>query len=176
MGIRIRGKELFPATGELNLDLVKEGLFNTPSREKGSVFKRTPPVSPMLCAGCSYLGLFYVLKKLGVIVVGDIGCYTLSVAPPLSTMDTCISMGSSIGIALGLDRVSKARTREKMVAVIGDSTFIHSGITPLISVVYNRGTNTVIILDNKTTAMTGCQGPSGHREHLKKREDFQNRL
>src|SRR3989338_755001 len=168
MGIRIRGKELFPATGELNLDLVKEGLFNTPSKEKDSVFKRTPPVSPMLCAGCSYLGLFYVLRKLGVIVVGDIGCYTLSVAPPLSTMDTCISMGSSIGIALGLDRVSKARTMEKMVAVIGDSTFIHSGITPLISVVYHRGTHTVIILENKTTAMTGCQDHPGTGSTLKK--------
>lgn len=172
MGIRIRGKELFPVAGELNPDLVKEGLFNTPSKKKDSVFKRTPPTSPMLCAGCSYLGLFYVLKKLGVIVVGDIGCYTLSVAPPLSTMDTCISMGSGIGIALGLDRVSKGRAREKIVAVIGDSTFIHSGITPLISMVYTKSSGTVIILDNKTTAMTGCQDHPGTGSTLKKERTF----
>lgn len=172
MGIRIRGKELFPAAGELNPDVVKEGLFSRPTKKRDSAFERTPPVSPMLCAGCSYLGLFYVLKELDVIVVGDIGCYTLSVAPPLRTMDTCISMGSSIGIALGLGRPYKAIRRKKMVAVIGDSTFIHSGITPLISMVYTKSAGTVIILDNKTTAMTGCQDHPGTGSTLKKERTF----
>lgn len=172
MGIRTKGKELFSSIGELNPDLVKEGLFNKTTKKISSTYYTPPPRPPFLCAGCWYLGLFYLLKKLNLIVIGDIGCYTLSALPPLSSMDTCISMGSSIGIALGLKKASKKRFRRKTVAVIGDSTFIHSGITALIAVVYNKGANTVIILNNQTTAMTGGQNHPGTGITLKGERTF----
>lgn len=168
MGIRVKGKKLFPLVGELNPDLVKDGLSNKTSKRTSSDYKKLPPRSPSLCAGCSYLGLFYILKKMNAIVTGDIGCYTLACLPPISSMDTCISMGSSIGVALGLGKAIKGELKNKIVAVIGDSTFIHSGITPLIDIVYNKGTNTIVILDNQTTAMTGGQNHPGTGITLKK--------
>jgi len=178
MGIKAKGKGLFPAIGELNPDLIREGLLGRSSRKGISRSKRAPARLPSLCPGCSYLGIFYILKKLGAVVVGDIGCYALSVSPPLCSMDTCISMGSSIGIALGLKKALKNKPNVKIVAVIGDSTFIHSGITPLISVAYTKGANTVIILDNQTTAMTGGQDHPGTGYTLKKektsRIDYKN--
>ena len=114
---------------------------------------------PVMCPGCPHRGAYYVLNKLKATVTGDIGCYTLGALPPLSAMDTCVCMGASIGMALGME---KARGREfagSVVAVIGDSTFIHSGITGLIDTVYNGGHTTIMILDNSTTGMTG------HQEH-----------
>jgi indolepyruvate ferredoxin oxidoreductase alpha subunit len=101
--------------------------------------------------------LLTAVKRLKVFVSGDIGCYTLGVQPPLQTMDSCICMGASVGVAHGVEKATGRS--DKMVAVIGDSTFVHSGITPLIDIVYNKGASTVIILDNETTAMTG------HQEH-----------
>lgn len=168
MGIRVKGKELFPSVGELNPDLVKDGLFNRTSKRINYNYKHIPPRSPSLCAGCSYLGLFYVLKKMNAIVIGDIGCYTLSALPPISSMDTCISMGSGIGIALGLKKALKGKLRKKIIAVIGDSTFIHSGITALVDIAYNKGASTIVILDNQTTAMTGGQNHPGTGITLKK--------
>ncbi|OGW75951.1 MAG: indolepyruvate ferredoxin oxidoreductase subunit alpha [Omnitrophica bacterium RBG_13_46_9] len=167
MGIRVKGKELFPSVGELNPDLVKNGLLNKNSKSAISDYKRVPARLPLLCAGCSYLGLFYVLKKLNVTAIGDIGCYALGALHPISSIDTCISMGSSIGIASGLKKALKGASKKKIVAVIGDSTFIHSGITPLIDVVYNKCSGTIIILDNKTTAMTGGQNHPGTGVTLK---------
>jgi len=116
-----------------------------------------PGRPPNLCPGCPHRGLFYVLNKFKVTVTGDIGCYTLAALPPLGGMDTCICMGASIGNAFGIEKALGKAALGKVVAVIGDSTFIHSGITPLIDIVYNRGFSTVIILDNRTTAMTGAQ-------------------
>lgn len=173
IGIEVKGKDLFPVVGELNPDLVKEGFFSKPLKRKKSFFKHSLSNASPLCAGCSYLALFYSLKKLGAVVMGDIGCYTLGVLPPISSMETCISMGSGIGIALGAKKMLKRRRRgEKIVAVIGDSTFIHSGITALISVVYNKVSNTVIILDNQTTAMTGGQDHPGTGITLKKERTY----
>ncbi|MCK5381020.1 MAG: 4Fe-4S binding protein, partial [Candidatus Latescibacteria bacterium] len=120
-----------------------------------------PARPPVLCAGCGHRGLFYVLKKLKLTVTGDIGCYTLSALPPLSAMDTCICMGASIGTAIGMEKALGAEHSKKTVAVIGDSTFVHSGITGLVDAVYNRSNVTVIILDNRTTAMTGHQDHPG---------------
>lgn len=114
-----------------------------------------PPRPPVLCPGCGHRALLTVLKRLRVFVSGDIGCYTLGVQPPLETMDTCICMGASIGGAFGVEKATGRS--DTMVAVVGDSTFIHSGITPLIDIVYNGGATTVIILDNETVAMTGHQ-------------------
>jgi indolepyruvate ferredoxin oxidoreductase alpha subunit len=118
-----------------------------------------PARPPVLCPGCSHRGIFYLLKKLRLNVTGDIGCYTLGGFPPLSAIDTCVDMGASIGMAEGLEKASPAELKGKLVAVIGDSTFLHSGITGLMDVVYNQAATKIIILDNHITAMTG------HQEH-----------
>lgn len=127
----------------------------TPEPGPGEELPGRPPV---LCPGCPHRAVFYVLAKYHLTVTGDIGCYTLGYAPPFHSIDTCTCMGSSIGHALGLEKALGPDFARRLVGVIGDSTFVHSGITPLIDMVYNRGTGTVIILDNGTTAMTGHQG------------------
>ncbi len=116
-----------------------------------------PVRPPVLCPGCHHRGVFYSLKKLNINVSGDIGCYTLAAFPPMSSMDTSICMGASIGMAFGFEKARGTEFAGKSVAVIGDSTFWHSGVTGLIDVVYNKGNTTVIILDNSITAMTGHQ-------------------
>lgn len=168
MGISVKGKELFPSSGELNPDLIKDGLSDNHAKKVVPTPKPAFSRLPSLCAGCSYLGLFYLLKSLKAIAIGDIGCYTLAALPPISLLDTCISMGSAIGIAFGLKKAQKGKIRKRIVAVIGDSTFIHSGIAELIDVVYNKGVNTIIILDNQATAMTGGQNHPGTGITLKK--------
>ncbi len=115
-----------------------------------------PPRPPVLCAGCGHRSVFYILKKLKVAVMGDIGCYTLAVLPPLNSMDSTLCMGAGVGQALGMEKADPG-LKNKVVSVIGDSTFFHSGITPLIDNFYNNGTGLIIILDNGTTAMTGHQ-------------------
>lgn len=159
MGIRVEGKERVPIQGELNPRIVRQAVTGEtpPLREPASV----PSRPPNLCAGCPHRSLFFALNKCKVTVTGDIGCYTLSALPPLKSMDTCVCMGASIGNALGMEKALGPAARGKVVAVIGDSTFVHSGITGLINVVYNRGFSTVIILDNGTTAMTGAQDHPG---------------
>lgn len=122
-----------------------------------------PPRPPTLCAGCSHRGVFYTLSKLKTTVCGDIGCYTLGVAPPLSSMDTTICMGASIGNAFGM---RKAGFKGRLAAVIGDSTFFHSGMTGLLDVVYNKGAVTVVVLDNRITGMTGHQENPGSGKTL----------
>ncbi|MDI6895525.1 MAG: indolepyruvate ferredoxin oxidoreductase subunit alpha [Bacillota bacterium] len=134
------------------------GAAPSPAPEPVGSAAELPGRPPVLCAGCPHRGVFYVLAKYHLITTGDIGCYTLGAAPPFHSIDTCTCMGSSIGHALGLEKALGPDFSRRAVAVIGDSTFVHSGITPLIDMVYNRGTGTVIILDNGTTAMTGHQG------------------
>ena len=126
-----------------------------------SVFQtnlQLPPRPPTLCPGCPHRSSFFVLNKLKVPVNGDIGCYTLGVAPPLSTTDTCGCMGASIGVAHG---AAVAGDKERHVAVVGDSTFFHSGIAPLINVAYNKSNVITIIMDNRVTGMTGHQENPG---------------
>jgi indolepyruvate ferredoxin oxidoreductase alpha subunit len=125
--------------------------------------KQAVPRPPIICAGCPHRGLFYALtKKKNVMVTGDIGCYTLASAPPLSMMDTCFCMGGSISTGHGAAKVfEKTGSQTKVVAVIGDSTFFHSGITSLLDVVYNHGNTVSIILDNRITGMTGHQENPG---------------
>ena len=115
------------------------------------------PRPPALCPGCPHRAVFQALKKLKLTVFGDIGCYTLGGSPPLSSIDTTLCMGASVGMAFGAEKTRGKAFSRKAVAVIGDSTFLHSGITPLIDAVYNHGTITVLILDNRTTGMTGHQ-------------------
>jgi indolepyruvate ferredoxin oxidoreductase alpha subunit len=155
LGLAVQGKERVPILGELNPAIVRQALT-------GQAAVVHPPESvpsrpPNLCPGCPHRGLFYLLRKLKVTVTGDIGCYTLAALPPLASMDTCISMGASIGNAHGMDKALGPAAQGKVVAVIGDSTFLHSGLSGLMDIVYNRGCSTVIILDNRTTAMTGAQ-------------------
>lgn len=156
LGISMIGKERFPITGELSPERVAEG-FGLQVTASSVPTTNVPPRPPVLCAGCPHRGFFHVLRKLKAIVTGDIGCYTLGVLPPLETMDTCVCMGASIGNALGIKRSQPSDDTRPVVAVIGDSTFVHSGITGLIDAVYNNTPVTICILDNRTTAMTGGQ-------------------
>ena len=159
LGIKVTGKEKVPGIGELNPDIVSAALLDRMLAEDD--FQKSelklPERSPVLCAGCSHRGVFWALKKLRVTVMGDIGCYTLGALPPLNAMDSCLNMGASVGMAEGMVKVNPEKFQKKLVGIIGDSTFIHSGITSLIDMVYNRGITTVIILDNRITAMTGHQ-------------------
>jgi indolepyruvate ferredoxin oxidoreductase alpha subunit len=155
LGIPAQGKELIPIVGELDPRIVRRGITGeaAPVRAPETV----PPRPPNLCPGCPHRGLFFALRKLKVAVTGDIGCYTLAALPPLSAMDTCVCMGASIGNAHGMEKALGAEGVGKVVSVIGDSTFLHSGVTGLMDIVYNKGCSTVILLDNSTTAMTGAQ-------------------
>ncbi len=157
LGIKVIGKELLPVTGEYSASLLKEKIFGITPEKTYNIDNVSPMRPPVMCPGCPHRGMFHVLKKLKLNVTGDIGCYTLGALSPTESMDTCICMGASIGMAHGME---KARGREfgrKTVAILGDSTFIHSGITGLIDIVYNKGCSTVIILDNSITGMTGHQ-------------------
>ncbi|MGI6085539.1 MAG: indolepyruvate ferredoxin oxidoreductase subunit alpha [Acetivibrionales bacterium] len=157
MGIKVTGKELLPVIGEYSTSLIKEKVLGITQEKLNNIQDDVPPRPPVLCAGCPHRGTYYVLKKLKLAVSGDIGCYTLGALAPLESVDTCVCMGASIGVAHGMEKALGKEKSKKTVAVIGDSTFIHSGITGLIDMVYNKGTGTVIILDNSITGMTGHQ-------------------
>ena len=157
LGLSIIGKSAFTMLGEYSAAMIRESVLKLAPPVVESYDAPVPVRPPVMCAGCPHRGTFYVLKKLGLTVCGDIGCYTLGAMAPLSSIDTTICMGASIGAALGMAKARGAEFAGKLVSVIGDSTFIHSGITGLIDVVYNKGVNTVIILDNSITGMTGHQ-------------------
>lgn len=163
LGLRVEGKALFPRCGELSAEKLREGLsvagLLPHQEEPPEPSHAVTPRPPVLCPGCSHRGLFAALRRVKPIVAGDIGCYTLSVLPPLSIHDTCTCMGASIGTALGLERAGGEK--RPIVAVIGDSTFLHSGIPALIDAVHNGSSITIVILDNRVTAMTGGQHHPG---------------
>ncbi|MEO0289471.1 MAG: indolepyruvate ferredoxin oxidoreductase subunit alpha [candidate division WOR-3 bacterium] len=162
MGIDVVGKELIPEVGELNPYIVKVSLGVIKPYIPKSIEFKAPPRPPALCPGCPHTAVFYAINKNKLIATGDIGCYTLGALPPLNAMDTCVDMGASITNAIGLEyALKKANDNRKIVAVIGDSTFYHSGITGLIDMIYNGSKGTVIILDNSITAMTGHQDNPG---------------
>lgn len=155
MGIEISGKNKTGVQGELSAQKIAEcfGKSTAIVAEQPSL----PMRPPVLCPGCPHRATFYVLKKLGLTVFGDIGCYTLCALPPLAAMDATLCMGASVGMAFGAEKANGKEFSRHAVGVIGDSTFVHSGITPLIDAVYNGATITLIIMDNRTTAMTGHQ-------------------
>ncbi len=156
IGVKVIGKEIFPWIGEFSQKLIAEKLFG--AQESPYTFpENVPGRPPVLCAGCPHRGLFFVLNQLKVMVSGDIGCYTLGASAPLSAMDTTICMGASVSGLHGFNMARGKDSAAHSVAVIGDSTFIHSGITGLIDIAYNQGISTIIILDNSITGMTGHQ-------------------
>jgi len=159
MGIDVTGKEKIPLCGELDPTVIKKS-FNK-KVYKPIELKEIPDRPPVLCPGCPERGVFYVINKLKLVATGDIGCYTLGALPPLNAMDTCICMGASVTNAHGMDKAGGKELSKKLVAVIGDSTFFHMGMTGLVNAVYNKGNLNLIILDNLTTAMTGHQPHPG---------------
>lgn len=156
-GIPVIGRLLFPACGEYSQKTVREALLGEELPVQPFTAAPVPPRPPVLCAGCPHRGLFYALKKYHLYVSGDIGCYTLGAQAPLAMIDTCVCMGASISGLHGFNTARGPEQAKKSVAVIGDSTFIHSGITGLIDIAYNKGISTVIVLDNSITGMTGHQ-------------------
>lgn len=156
-GIKVEGKEIFTLLGEYSPEMIQERLGDGKVPVAFGLDREIPARPPLLCAGCPHRGVFHTLSQMKLHVMGDIGCYTLGALSPLDGMDACICMGASIGTALGMEKGQGEIYASRIIAVIGDSTFVHSGITPLIDVVYNQGTSTVLILDNDTTAMTGHQ-------------------
>ena len=160
LGIEVTGKDVFPRCGELNPELVRKGLTGVepaPARSVGDT--PIPMRPPVLCPGCPHRGFFHIVNKNKLYVTGDIGCYTLSVLPPLTSMDTCICMGASISGAIGFAKAFADQPGKRIVAALGDSTFLHSGLTGLMDTVYNKANVITCVLDNRTTAMTG------HQEH-----------
>jgi len=156
MGLDVKGKEIFGYIGEFSQAIVAEKLLG--EKKESAVFDGNVPVRPpVMCAGCPHRGLFYCLSKNKITVSGDIGCYTLGASAPLSAMDTTICMGASISALHGFNKARGAEAEKSTVAVIGDSTFMHSGMTGLVNIAYNATNSTVIILDNSITGMTGHQ-------------------
>lgn len=157
MGIECIGKDKIPAIGELNTAIVRNSI--DPDRTPQGLFEpvELPPRPPNMCPGCPHRGIFFTLSRMKVFVSGDIGCYTLGFLPPLNALDSTVCMGASIPMAHGMVKAMGEGAHDKVVSVIGDSTFVHSGITGLINSVYNGSAATLIILDNRITAMTGQQ-------------------
>lgn len=157
LGLSVIGKDVFPKYGEYSQNIIKEAILSEVIVGADSKLSDIPNRPPVLCPGCPHRALFHTLKKEKVFVSGDIGCYTLGALAPLNSLDTCVCMGASVGMLHGYNKANDDKTAAKSAAIIGDSTFIHSGITGLIDIVYNKGNSTVIIADNSITGMTGHQ-------------------
>ena len=156
IGLTVEGKNHFSNIGELSQNLVAQGLGLAAPQGK-ALNAVIPPRPPVMCAGCPHRGLYYVLSKLKLTVIGDIGCYTLGAVAPLNAVDSVICMGASVSGIHGFNKANGGKTDGRTVAVIGDSTFMHSGMTGLVNIAYNDSKSTVIILDNSITGMTGHQ-------------------
>ncbi len=156
LGLTVTGKDVLPMEGEYSQNLIAEKLGVSVPEYK-SVGETLPNRPPVMCAGCPHRGLFYILSKNKCAVLGDIGCYTLGAVAPLNAMEMTLCMGASISAIHGFNKASGEEGEAKTVAVIGDSTFMHSGMTGLANIAYNQSNSTVIILDNSITGMTGHQ-------------------
>lgn len=154
-GIPCEGKELFTVQGEYSANMLREAVLKEKVETKAPA--QVPARPPILCPGCPHRSTYYVLKKLGIHAAGDIGCYTLGAVAPLNVVDTTVCMGASISTLHGMEKAKGKDYIKNWVAVIGDSTFMHTGVNSLMNMVYNQGTGTVLILDNSTTGMTGHQ-------------------
>jgi len=175
-GLKVLGKDILPRIGELAPQVLKPAiarLLGEPEAEAGAASKALAPLPaplsvfprpPTMCVACPHLGVYYTLSQLrNVLIAGDIGCYTLGAGHPWNALDTCISMGASMGVALGLDKGRSEADRDKRVlAVIGDSTFLHMGMQGLLDIVYNNGNVTILLLDNRAVGMTGGQNNPGN--------------
>ncbi|MEL7622663.1 MAG: indolepyruvate ferredoxin oxidoreductase subunit alpha [Clostridiales bacterium] len=175
MGVCCRGKDITPRQGELSEEVLRTVLAEAglpvpvaaAVQSEYASGQKLPMRPPILCPGCSHRGMFYTLKAMNLHVSGDIGCYALGSAPPFGCLDTTVCMGASITGAFGMELARGDEFAEKCVAVIGDSTFFHSGITGLIDIVYNQGRSTIIVLDNSITAMTGHQDNPGSGKDIR---------
>ena len=156
LGLAVQGKDKLPLIDEFSQNQIAEA-FGLPVPESIALEDDIPMRPPVMCAGCPHRGLFYALKKNRCTVLGDIGCYTLGAVAPLGAMEMTLCMGASIGAAHGFNKILGAEAERHTVAVIGDSTFVHSGMTGLANVAYNQSNSTVVILDNSITGMTGHQ-------------------
>ena len=177
-GLDVEGKKYLPRVGELTPDILLDSLGSEiktakdDTREPLLSSMKLPPRPPSLCPGCPHRLVFTILGRIGATVTGDIGCYTLGVLPPYNAMDTCVEMGGSIGVAQGIE-IASGEKYANTVAVIGDSTFAHSGITGLVNAAYNKRNTMVIVLDNGTTAMTGMQPNPLSGERINGEEAYQ---
>ena len=169
-GLDVKGKECFTRQGEYSANLLRRVLFGADE----AVFEKqdAPNRPPILCPGCPHRSTFSVLNKLKIHAAGDIGCYTLGAVAPLGVIDTTICMGASISSLHGMEKAKGKDYIKNWVAVIGDSTFLHTGINSLINMVYNKSTGTVLILDNRTTGMTGHQEHAATGKTLKGEETY----
>jgi len=163
LGINCIGREFIPGIGELSISTLQKSRAKMegrqiPAEKPLKYAEQLPARPPVLCPGCPHRGVFFALAKHDVIVMGDIGCYSLGTFKPLSRLDSILCMGAGISMAHGLD---KAGEKKKVVGIVGDSTFFHSGITGLLDIAYNKGKSTIIVVDNRTTAMTGHQDHPG---------------
>ena len=156
LGLEVSGKDILPICGEFSQNLIAKA-FGEEVHEGKALDEQIPVRPPVMCSGCPHRGLFYELAKNKVTVLGDIGCYTLSAAPPLCAMEMTLCMGASFGAVHGFNKASGGKTESKTVGVLGDSTFMHSGMTGLANIAYNQSNSTVIVLDNSITGMTGHQ-------------------
>jgi len=166
LGLKCEGRKYIPGIGELSADVLFAARRKMEGKEAVQVEpgeKDLPGRPPVLCAGCPHRGIFYALGKQDVVVTGDIGCYSLGTLKPLDRMDTILCMGGGVSMAHGLD---KAGENKKVVGIVGDSTFFHSGITGLLDIAYNKGKSTIIVVDNRITAMTGHQDNPGSGKTL----------
>ena len=169
-GLKVIGKEVFTRQGEYSANLLRKVLYGKTEEVYEKV--QAPNRPPILCPGCPHRSVFSVLKKLKIHASGDIGCYTLGAVAPLDVIDTTVCMGASISALHGMEKAGGKAFINNWVAVIGDSTFFHTGINSLINMVYNKATGTVIILDNRTTGMTGHQEHSATGKTLKGEDTY----
>lgn len=164
-GIKAKGKEIFTLQGEYSANMIREKVLKEDLHIKEPA--KVPARPPILCPGCPHRSVYSVLSKLKIHAAGDIGCYTLGALPPLNVIDTTVCMGSSISTLHGMEKAKGKEYVKNWVAVIGDSTFMHTGVNSLMNMVYNQATGTVIILDNSTTGMTGHQDHAATGKTLK---------
>lgn len=164
-GIEAIGKEIFTVQGEYSANMIREKILKQEISIKNPA--KVPARPPILCPGCPHRSVYSVLNKLKIHAAGDIGCYTLGAVPPLNVIDTTICMGASISTLHGMEKAKGKEYIKNWVAVIGDSTFMHTGVNSLMNMVYNQGTGTVVILDNSTTGMTGHQDHAATGKTLK---------
>ncbi len=165
MGIPCVGKEIFTVQGEYSTNMIRQAILGEELDVEAPA--QIPVRPPILCPGCPHRATFYALQKLGIHAAGDIGCYTLGAVAPLGVVDTTVCMGASISTLHGMEKAKGSAYIRNWVAVIGDSTFMHTGINSLVNMVYNQSTGTVLILDNSTTGMTGHQDHAGTGKTLK---------
>ena len=167
-GLKVIGKEILPLQGELSPNVLRPAIARLLGEKEPETLSTAPmqlfPRPPTMCVACPHLGVYYTLSQVrNLTISGDIGCYTLGAGHPWNALDTCISMGASMGIALGLDKGRGEADKDKRIlAVIGDSTFLHMGMQGLLDIVYNKGNVTVLLLDNRAVGMTGGQDNPGN--------------